>query len=287
MSKYGLHVKAMYPARPEKTALADNWTYDAFLECAGAAYKDGKPFALGLGGGDNTDAIDQVGAMFRAFGATLVDSTGAIQVKSDAVQQVLEYAAKLVKFLPDDVVSYDDASNNRALIAGKTSLIFNPPSAWAVAKRDAPAIAADCWTFPPPAGPRGRFVPSLTMFWGIWNFSKNQAAAKELIEYLMQREQVEARDNVVAGYDLPPFESMNDFKVWQTVEPPLGTVYNYPIRPWHDAQPNVTASEAQPDIAVQIYRRAVHTGMLARIKQGQSSKQVIAWAQSELAGLTR
>jgi hypothetical protein len=103
----------------------------------------------------------------------------------------------------------------------------------------------------------------------------------------MQREQIEARDNVVAGYDLPPFESMTDFKIWETVEPPLGTVYNYPIRPWHDAQPNITASEANPGIAVQIYRRAVHTGMLARIKQGQSIKQVVAWAQQELAGFTR
>src|SRR3954451_8964209 len=105
--------------------------------------------------------------------------------------------------MPDDALSYDDASNNRALISGKSALIFNPPSAWAVAKRDAPAIAADCWTFPAPAGPRGRFMPAQTRFWGIWSFSRNQTAAKELIEYLMQREQVEARDDVVLGYDLP------------------------------------------------------------------------------------
>ena len=127
----------------------------------------------------------------------------------------------------------------------------------------------------------------LTGFWGVWSFSKNQTAAKELIEYLMQRGQVEARDNVVQGYDIPPFDSMNDFKIWETVEPPLGTVYNYPIRPWHDAEPNITGSEAPPDIAVQIYRRAVHSGMLGRLKQGQSIKQVIAWAEGELAGFTR
>ena len=30
-----------------------------------------------------------------------------------------------------------DASNNRALISGKSALIMNPPSAWFVAKRDA------------------------------------------------------------------------------------------------------------------------------------------------------
>ena len=26
---------------------------------------------------------------------------------------------------------------------------------------------------------------------------------------------------------------MTDFKIWEEVEPPKGTVYNYPIRPWH------------------------------------------------------
>ena len=54
--------------------------------------------------------------------------------------------------------SWDDASNNRALISGKAAYIWNPPSAWAVAKRDAPEVAADCWHFPDAAragGPDG------------------------------------------------------------------------------------------------------------------------------------
>jgi ABC-type glycerol-3-phosphate transport system substrate-binding protein len=278
----------MYPAEPHKTALADSWDYEMLLKCGEAAMKDGYPFALGLGGGTtNTDGIDQVGAMFRAYGAALIDGEGTIQVKSDAMRQFLEFAQRFVKILPDDVVSYDDASNNRALISGKTALIFNPPSAWAVAKRDAPEIAADCWTFPAPKGPNGRFLPTLTFFWGIYNFSRNQSAAKELLSYLMQREQVEARSIAVDGYDLPPFAKMNDFKIWEEVSPPKGTVYNYPIRPWHDTQPNITGSEASPEIAVQIYQRATHNNMLARIKQGQSIQQVVAWAADELGGFTR
>jgi hypothetical protein len=64
-------------------------------------------------------------------------------------------------------------------------------------------------------------------------------------------------------------------------------VYNYPIRPWHDAKPNITASEAPPEIAVQVYQRAVHTNMVARLKSGQTIPQVVAWAQDELEGFTR
>lgn len=286
--KHGLDLQAMYPAKPGHTALQDAWDYDALLKYAELAKKDEMTFALGLGSGTtNTDGIDQVGAMFKAFGAVLLDNEGNSGLKTNEMRQLLEYAQKLVKFLPDDAASYDDASNNRALISGKSALIFNPPSAWAVAKRDAPQVAEDCWTFSAPKGPKGRFVPTATFFWGVWGFSKNQTAGKELVEYLMSREQVEARADVVDGYDLPPYDKMLDFKIWETVEPPKGTVYNYPIRPWHDAKPSLTASEASPETAVQIYNGAIHNKMVARLKDGQAIPEVISWAQEQLDTLMR
>ena len=283
----GLDLQAMYPAQADKTKLADDWTWDAFTKYAEAAQKSGMTFGLGMGGSTNTDATDTHGALFHAFGANLIDGKGDIQLKSDEVRQVLEFAQKLVKFYPDEAVSYDDASNNRALISGKSALIFNPPSAWAVAKRDAPTVAADCWTFPAPKGPKGRFVPTASFFWGVYNFSDNKTAAKELIEYLMQRPQVEARCDAVSGYDLPPYANMTDFKIWQEVEPPRGTVYNYPIRASSGQQPSLTASEAPPDVAVQVYSRAIHNQMMARLKEGQNIPKVIAWAQDELEGFLR
>jgi ABC-type glycerol-3-phosphate transport system substrate-binding protein len=280
----GIDVQAMYPAH-EQAGAGKDWTWDAFLPAAEKAYKANYAFGLGLG--QTSDSVDWVGALFAAYGADLIDSEGSSQLKSDAVRQVLEYSQRLVKALPDDAVSYDDATNNRALISGKSALIFNPPSAWAVALRDAPDVAKDCWTFAAPSGPKGRFTPHLSYFWGIWQFSRNQTAAKELLEHLMQREQVEARDNVVQGYDLPPFLSMNDFKIWSEVNPPTGTVLNYPIQPWHNAKPSIAASAAAPEVAVQIYNRGTMPTMLAKLKSGQTIPQVIAWANDELEGFAR
>jgi len=180
--QHGLDLQAMYPAKEDHNALQDAWTWDEFAKYAEAATKDGNTFALGMGGGVNTDATDRHGALFKSFGATLIDEKGNIQLKSDAVRQVLEFAQRLTKAYPADAVSFDDASNNRALISGKSALIFNPPSAWAVAKRDAPQVAADCWTFPAPSGPKGRFVPTRSYFWAVYKFSPNKPAAKELIE---------------------------------------------------------------------------------------------------------
>ena len=282
----GLDVQAMYPAKPEHTPLSDQWTWDTLLKYAGPAQKANMPLALGLG--QTSDNVDWVGAVFRSYGAELVDAKGNITVKSDAVKQALEYMVKLAKFLSDDVYSFDDASNNRALIAGKTALIFNPPSAWAVAKRDNPSVAADCWTFSSPAGPKGRFVPYLPYFWGIWSFSKNKSAAKDLLAFLCQREQVEEREIAVEGFDIPGFLSMSDFKIWSEVQPPLGTVYNYPIRPFHNATPSISAYPAPREMAVQIYNRATITTMVAKMaKGGQSMDQALNWAQEELEGFTR
>ena len=255
------------------------------MKAAQACHKAGVPFALGCG--STTDSIQTWGATFGAFGADLMDAKGTITIDSDNVKMALDYAKRLLPYLPPDTVSYDNASNNRALISGKSALIWNPPSAWAVAKRDAPKIAEDCWTFPNPRGPKGRLVPHRPYFWGIWKFARNQAAAKDLLRHLMQRENLEYMGVDALGYDIPPFPSMNDFKIWSEVGPPKGTVYNYPVRPWHDAEYYLTGSSAPPEIAVQMWNRAVIPGMVAKLFSGQTIAQAIAWGKQELEGFVR
>ena len=286
LKKYAdLDVVGMYPAKPERTKLAENWTYETHLKAAEACHKAGYTFGIGLG--TTPDSVDTAGAMFRAYGAELVNAKGEITVDSDNVRQVLEYAQQLVKVLPAQATSYDDASNNRDLIGGKSALIWNPPSSWAVAKRDAPEVAADCWTFPAPAGPKGSYTPFLPFHWGVWQFSQNKGAAKELLEWLMQREQIEPRCFAAQGYDIPPFATMADFKVWEEVEPPKGTVYNYILRPHHHSTAHIAAFPAPPDIGVQIYNRGTMPTMFSKLQSGSSPKEVIAWAKGELEGFVR
>ena len=281
----GIDVQALYPAHPTDPRHAASWTYEAFLKAAEACHKAGFPFGLGLG--QTGDSTNNTGAIFSAYGADLVNAKGNITVDSDKVRQVMEFGQRMVKFLPSDTVSYDDASNNRALISGKSALIYNPPSAWAVAKRDAPDVAKDCWTFPCPAGPAGRFIPYNYVFYGIWKFTRNKSAAKDLVHFLMERQQVEERTSVVEGFNLPPQISMSDFKIWEDVEPPKGTMYNYPIRPWHDSHPSLSGYPAPPEIAVQMYNRAVIPTMWAKLHSGQTIKQATDWAAQEIEGFIR
>ena len=281
----GLDLTKMYPAdaAPDK-ALADNWTWDTFLAAAEKCHKAGVPFGIGLG--QTADSVDTMGALFSAYGAELVDAKGNITVKSDAVKQVLQYMQKLVPFLPPDVFAWDDASNNKWLIAGKGALIMNPPSAWAVAKRDNLKVAEQLWTFPAPRGPKGRYMPYIPYFWGIWNFSKNKAAAKSLLLHISERSAVEKMVAASQGYDIPAFAKLNDFKTWAEEGPPKGTLYHYPPKPGQTL--SISGFPAPPRIAAQIYTQAIATKMVAKCTQGGDSiDKAIGWAAAELQGFMR
>ena len=182
----GLDIQKMYPAgAPEDKELSGKWTWDFFLE---ASQKFAKTSHLmGVGFGVTNDSVAWTDPVIRSLGAALVDKEGNITVKSDAMKQALEWFQKLVPLCPKDAFAWDDASNNKYLISGEGPLIFNPPSAWAVAVRDAPKVGEQIWHFPSPKGPKGRFVAAVPFFWGVWKFSPNKAAAKSLLTYLCQR----------------------------------------------------------------------------------------------------
>jgi hypothetical protein len=281
----GLDVQKMYPAGadPDK-ALADQWTWDTFLAAAEKCAKAGFPFGMPLG--TTTDAVDWVGSVFAAYGAQLVNEKGDITVKSDATKHVLEWFQKLVPNLPPEVFAWDDAGNNKWLVAGKGALIMNPPSAWAVAKRDNIKVAEQCWTFDAPKGPKGRFAPGLPYYWAVWQFSPNKAAAKSLLAHLSTRSSVEQLVAASGGYDIPAFEKLRDFKTWEEEGPPKGTLFNYP--PKHDQIVSIACAPAPPKIANQAYTQATLTKMVARCtQQGESVDKTIAWAAQELEGFMR
>ena len=135
--------------------MTDNWTWDFWLQAAEKCHKAGFPFGMPLG--QTGDSTNWVGAIFTAYGAEMVDKDGNITVKSDAMKQVLEWFKKLVPLIPKDAFAWDDSSNNKYLISGEGPLIFNPPSAWAVAVRDNPKVGELIWHFPTPKGPKGRY----------------------------------------------------------------------------------------------------------------------------------
>ncbi|MBV8793011.1 MAG: extracellular solute-binding protein [Pseudolabrys sp.] len=276
----------MFPADESKwdKAQTDKWTWDAFLDAAQKLHKAG--FPVGLPMGQTSDAVDWVGALFNSYGAVMVDEKDNIKINSAETRQALEMARKIMEVSPPEVFAWDDAGNNRWLISGKGSGIMNPPSAWAVAKRDNPKVAEQCWTHAMPKGPKGRYVGQLPQFYGLWSFSKNKSAGKDLLLHLSQKESIAQLVEASVGYDLPSFKSMYDLPTWKTVGPPVGVSYGYPPR--GDELTSMAGAPARSEVGAQIYNQAINTVMISKFSQGKEKlDDVIKWAEKELEGTLR
>jgi hypothetical protein len=282
----GIDLVDMFPADESKAdqAKQDKWTWDTYLDCAQKLHKAG--FPVGLPMGQASDAVDWVGALFRSFGVVMVDDKDNIKINSDETRVAMEYLKKLMAVNPPEVYAWDDAGNNRWIISGKGSAIMNPPSSWAVAKRDNIKVAEKIWHHAMPKGPKGRFVGQLPQFYGLWAFSKNKSAAKDLLLHISQRDAVAQLVEASVGYDLPSFKSLYNFETWKKVGPPVGTVYNYPPR--GDEQTSIAAAPARSDVGAQIYNQAINTVMVAKFTQGgEKLDDVIKWAERELESTLR
>ena len=274
--------RCIRPASPPK---ADAWTLDALLKAAEACHKAGHPFGIGLG--THRDNVDTAGAIFQSFGAELVDAKGNVKVKTDDVRQALEYYKKLAQFLPPDAPAWDNASNNKYLISGKGALIMNPPSAWAVAKRDAPKVAEQLWTHGMPSGPEGPVCAVPAVLLGHLGLRQEQVGGQEpaAAPVAARRDREDGgrerrlRPAVVREADRPqglgrgrPAEG-HALPLSESVRPP-------------DPLDRARAGAAQ-DRACRSIPRRIMTKMIVRHLQGETMEKTLAWAESEVEGFMR
>ena len=154
-----------------------------------------------------------------------------------------------------------------------------------MAKRDAPKVAEQLWTHAMPKGPKGRYVSTLPHFHGLWTFSKNKSAAKSLMLHVSSRAAAEKLVEACQGYDLPPYTKFNDFKTWNDVVPPKGTLSHYPNR--GDQNSIIPFAPAPPAIADQIYTQAIAPKMVVRMLKGEPMAQTLDWASREIEGFSR
>ena len=128
--------------------LADKWTWDFFLEAAEKCFKAGHPFGLPTRPHRRLGRLDRPGLSQPRRRAGRQGRQHHRQVRRDqAGARVVQEAGAVLdaRTMPSPGMT---RRNNKSLISGQAALIFNPPSAWAVAVRDAPKVAEQCWTLP-------------------------------------------------------------------------------------------------------------------------------------------
>ena len=276
----GIDLQALFPAHSDHDPiLAAQWNSETFLDAAKALQQAGYPFGSAIS--PTVDAQRWLEPLYNAFGAVLIDASGAITVDSDATRQFLEYIRELTQYMPPDIYAWDNASNNRWLISGKGAMICNPPSAWVIALREQAAIGAQLYHHPMPAGPAGRFRAFSPQIQGIWRFSEQKSAAKDLLIHL--NAVTDSVDRIIIasqGYDLPQFKQFHH-PIWETAGPPAGTLYHYPIR--GDEIALVPSWPAPPAVAARLEAEKFLVILTAKVTQGgESVNEAINWASREL-----
>ena len=116
-------------------------------------------------------------------------------------------------------------------------------------------------------------------------FLQEQVGGQEPAAHVSTREAAEKLVAACDGYDLPPYTKFNDFKTWEEVGPPKGTLSHYPTK--GDQVPIIPCAPAPPSVAAQIYTQAIVPKMVLRMAKGEPMEKTLAWATAEVEGFFR
>jgi len=120
-----------------------------------------------------------------SYGGAVQDETGKkVVLDSKGTLEAVKFAAALYKeAMTGDVLSWDDASNNKYIDSGVGSYIVNPISAYRSCQEINPKLADKIFLWKCPTGPVRRLVGAASNAYGIWKFSKNRDTAIEFLKY--------------------------------------------------------------------------------------------------------
>ena len=229
------------------------------------------------------DANATFWAICWSFGATVVEADGkTIALNSPQMAEVIEYYKELYEIAMEPaVLSWDDLSNNRCINSSHCAWIHNPVSSYLAALANKLPIANDINHHSTPAGPAGRFFAPGTWVYGIWKFSKNIQAAKELLRFLFREDNLRDWIRAGAGFNIPMWRYWEKHPVW-TTDPKLKMLPSeglYARMPGWPARPSealgiIDSSHILPD-------------MVAKTIGGMSVSEAISWATDRMASVFR
>jgi ABC-type glycerol-3-phosphate transport system substrate-binding protein len=157
-------------------------TWDELLQ-GGAEIKRTKGTQLGIGMSQEIDSNMAGRALMWSFGASVQDENERVVLNSEETVAAVEFMTRLFKqSMTNEVFSWNAASNNQGLIAGKLSYILNSISAWRTAQGANPEVANDIHFVPALRGPvDARAAQHVLYNWIVPKHAANVDAAKEFL----------------------------------------------------------------------------------------------------------
>ncbi|HUM12504.1 MAG TPA: extracellular solute-binding protein [Myxococcaceae bacterium] len=180
----------------------DDWDR---VRIGGKAIKARTGIAVGIGLSSEDDSAVALRALLLAFGGAEQDASGAPALQSKQTVEAVKYVTALYQeAMTPAVLAWDPSSNNRAMLAGQSSLVMNAISITRSAENDRLPIGSKIALARPPRGP-ARLVglPHATSVYVIWSFAENVEGAKAFLVDLVghSREAFQASES----YNFPSF----------------------------------------------------------------------------------
>jgi multiple sugar transport system substrate-binding protein len=252
-------------------------TWDEFRAMGKKLKAAGHPVGQCFGHSTN-DPNNYCYALIWCFGGYEVEKDGKTVVldKKGTLETLKLNTAMWKECMDEGGLSWDDASNNRAFLAGTLSVTGNSPSIYFVARDKFPDVYNDMNHAPMPKGPAGRFYQLPTYSSVVMKYSKNQKLAKEFIRWYMAKEQYEKWFEVMDTFSIPPTKMWYDHPVW--VKDRKNVIFRDVIKDsrWagYAAPPGRKASEAMAKYII--------VDMFAKSIQGTSPEETLKWGTGEL-----
>ena len=209
--------KAGFSKFPTKT--------DEFLEYAKAMKKNNTPggFALGHASGDGNAWVHWC---LWSNGGNVVDKNDKVIINSPETEKALTYSKQLFENMIPGTASWNDASNNKAFLAGEIYWTGNGISIYAAAKKDPTKndIAKDMDHAVWPIGPAGKptelhlLYPILAM-----TYTKYPQACKALMAFMLEADQFNKWLEASQGYLTHCLNAYDKNPIWTS--DPKNTVF--------------------------------------------------------------
>ena len=184
------------------------------------AIKDSKeikmsPFGISIG--RSFDGQQFLIALILSHGGKVLSDDGSkVVFNSPETVQALKYVIDLYNdgLIDPTTPGWNDGTNNQALLSSRTAITFNSNSIKLQATKDFPDLNPNIGTAIYPKGPKIRASNPNVFSYGIRKTTKNPEKAKQLLEYLFQRDnyaRVLTETEGAVGVSLKGF---TDLKVW-------------------------------------------------------------------------
>jgi len=173
----------------EVGAKPDTWDE---IRVAGKKIKDKRGVPVGIGLAQEIDTAMAMRAILYSFGGSEQDEQGRLVIGSKNTVDAVKFVKALYQeTMTPEVFSWDASSNNRAMLAGRASVVLNAISITREAENknllvDGKPIGDDIWLAKPAKGPVRRMgLEHVMNVYVIWKFAENIAGAKKfLVDYV-------------------------------------------------------------------------------------------------------